>query len=91
MSSRFEKFLQNQKKSSRTQDIFKLNLDIAKLKKSTIRSTTRSSFLIRRYKEKEKTQKSSKNEEQKSAEFSKTNQEYTKTKYNNNHDDFVQQ
>jgi hypothetical protein len=89
MSNRYEDFFQKSEKSSRIQEISKLNLIISELKKLKTRSSIKISFLTRLYKEKERIAQnnSAKNENREIAEMTKTNfnvQKYTKTKYNKN-------
>ncbi len=87
MSSRYEDFFQKSKKSSKAQEISKLNLIISELKKFKTRSSIKSSSFTRLYKRKERVAQnhSAENENREIAEMTKTNfniQKYTKTKYN---------
>jgi hypothetical protein len=87
MSNRYEDSFQKSEKSSKAQKISKLNLIISKLKKFKTRSSTKSSFLTRLYKRKERVAQnhSAENENREIAKMTKTNfnvQRYIKTKYN---------
>jgi hypothetical protein len=89
MSNRYEDFFQKSKKSSKAQEISKLNLIISELKKLKTRSSIKNSSFTRLYKEKEKVAQnhSAENENREIAEMTRTNfnvQKYIKTKYNRN-------